>query len=66
MRTLPVCIIITAFDVNAVVLSLTSATLYITLGFQNHQGLSFSKALTNPAAIILSFSTFLEHRGQTY
>lgn len=63
---MPVCIIITVFDVNTVLLSLTSATLYITLGFQNQQGLRFSKALTNPAVIILLFSTFLEYRGQTY
>lgn len=34
VRTVPVCINGTVFDVNTVVLSLTSATLYITLGFK--------------------------------
>lgn len=66
LRTMLVCIIITVFDVNTVVLSLTSATLYITLEFQNQQGLRFPEALTNPAFIILFFSTFLEYRGQTH
>lgn len=61
-----VCINITVFDVNTVVLSLTSATLYIILGFQNQRGLRFPEALTNPAVIILFFSTFLEYGGQTY
>ena len=39
--------------------------LYITLVFQNQQGLRFPEALTNPAVIIWFFSTFLEYRGQT-
>lgn len=57
-KTMLVCIIVIMFDVSAVVLSLTSARLYVTLRFPNQQGLRFFPGLHKFSNYCYSFPPF--------